>query len=37
MSYELCRLVVTNETSYDSIVMTKDTGIIRALPIDGDQ
>ena len=27
--------MVTNETSYDSVVMTKDTGVIRSLQIDG--
>ena len=28
--------MVTNETSYDSVVLTKDTGIMRVLPIGGD-
>ena len=27
----------TNETSYDSLVLTKDNGVTRGLPIDGDQ
>ena len=35
-SYEICRLMVTNETSYDAVVLTKDTGVIRGLPIDGE-
>ena len=34
-SYEVCRLLVMNETSYDSVVLTKDTGVIQGLPIDG--
>ena len=29
--------MVTNETSYDSVVLTKDTGVIRGLPIDDEQ
>ena len=33
----VCRLMVINETSYDSVVLTKDTGVIQDLPIDGDQ
>ena len=33
----VCRLMVNNETSYDSVVLTKDTGVIRELPIDCDQ
>ena len=35
--YEVCRLMVTNEASYDSVVLTKVTGVIRALSADGDQ
>ena len=27
----------TNETSYDSVVLIKDTGVIQGLPIDSDQ
>ena len=30
------RLMVTYETSFDSVVLTKDTGLIRGLPIDDD-
>ena len=37
MSYEVCRLMVTNETSYDSVVLLKDTEVIRGLPIDDNQ
>ena len=33
-SYEICRLTVTNEMSYDSVGLTKDTGVIRSWPID---
>ena len=33
----MCRLMVTNETSYDSGVLTKDTGVIRDFLIVGDQ
>ena len=29
--------MVTNETSYDSVVLTKNTGVIRGLPFAGDQ
>ena len=29
--------MVTNETSYDSVVFTNDTGLIRGLPTDGGQ
>ena len=36
-SCEVCQLMVTNETSNDSVVLTKDTGIIRGLLIDDDQ
>ena len=34
--YEVCRLTVTNETSYEFVVLTKATGVMRGLPIDGD-
>ena len=34
---EICRLMVSNETSNDSSVLTKDTGVIWGLLIDGDQ
>ena len=27
---------MTNETSYETVVLTKDTGVIRGLTIDGD-
>ena len=30
-------MMVTNETSNDSVVLTKDTGVKRGLPIYGDQ
>ena len=33
-SYEVCGLMVTNETSYDSVVLTKDSRVIRGLQID---
>ena len=36
-SYEVCRLIVPNDTSYDSVVLTKDTAVIRGSPIDGGQ
>ena len=29
------RVMVTNETTYDSVVLIKDTGVIRGLSIDG--
>ena len=29
--------MLTNETSYDSVVLTNDTGLIRGLPTDGGQ
>ena len=29
--------MVTNETLYDSIVLMKDTEVLRGVPIDGDQ
>ena len=29
--------LVTNETLYDSVVSTKATGVMRGLPINGDQ
>ena len=35
--YEFCRLMVTNETSDDPVDLTKDTGVMQGLPIDGDQ
>ena len=35
-SYEVCRLMVTYENSYDSVVLTKDTGVKRGVPMDGD-
>ena len=28
---------MTNETSYESVVLSEDTGVIQGLPIDGDQ
>ena len=30
-------LIVTNKASYESVVLTKDTGVIRGLPSYGDQ
>ena len=36
-SYEVCQLMETSETSYDSIVLRKDIGVIQGLPVDGDQ
>ena len=35
-SNEVCRFMGTNETSKDSVVLTKDTGVIRGLTIDSD-
>ena len=32
-SYDVCRL--TNEISYDSVILAKDNGVIRGLLIDG--
>ena len=29
--------MATNETSYDFVVLRKDIGVIRGLPVDGDQ
>ena len=29
--------MIHRQTSYDSVVLTKDTGIIQGLPIEGDQ
>ena len=29
-------MIVTNEISHDSVVLTKDTRVIQGLPIDGD-
>ena len=37
MLYEVCQLKGTNETLYDSVVLLKDTRVIRGLQIDGDQ
>ena len=31
----LCRLMVTNEFSYDSVALTKNTGVAQGLSIDG--
>ena len=36
-SYEVYQLMATKETSYDSVVSRKDIGVIRGLPVDGDQ
>ena len=36
-SYEVCRLMVPTETSYESDVLTKDTAVILGLPNDGNQ
>ena len=35
-SYEVCQLMVTNGTSFDTVILMKDTGVIQGLPIDGD-
>ena len=35
--YEVSQLVVTNETSYDFIVLKKNTGVVQGLLIGGDQ
>ena len=32
-SYEVCQLMETSETSYDSIVSRKDIGVVRGLPV----
>ena len=37
MSRETCLLMVMNETSYDSVDLTKDIGVIRGVPTDDDQ
>ena len=34
-SYQVSRLMVTTEIWYDSVVLTKDPGIIRGLPRSG--
>ena len=36
-SLKVCRLMVTSEMSYDSVVLTKDTRVIRGFPTDSDQ
>ena len=36
-AYEICRLMLAIETSYDSEILTKVAGVKWALPIDGDQ
>ena len=33
--HEVSQLIETNETLYDSVVLTKDTRVIQGLPIDG--
>ena len=35
--YPFCQVMETNETSYDFIVFSKDTGVVQGLRIDGDQ
>ena len=36
-SYEVRRLMVTNETLYDSVVLAKDSGVIQGLLLNGGQ